>query len=203
MPKLNDTELVVLAAAAKRDNGSILPLPKRLKLAEDATTRVLGSLVKKKLAAELPATRDTAVWRDSKDGEPIMLAGTKAGLRAIGIEPSGDGKAGEVTDKKSQQRPAKEPTLTQSRKRSRAHKEQGKRDSPSTETRADTKQAQIINLLRRSKGASIEQMMEATGWQAHSVRGVMSGTLKKKLGLGIASEKTENRGRIYRIVDRD
>ena len=75
-------------------------------------------------------------------------------------------------------------------------------DSPPTDPRPDTKQAQIINLLRRSKGSAIAQMMEATGWQAHSVRGVMSGALKKKRGLKIVSEKTEGRGRVYRIVDR-
>jgi hypothetical protein len=199
MLRLNDAQLVILAAAARRDNGSILPVPKRLKLDEEATTQILGGLVKKKLAAELPATRDTAVWRDGKDGERMMLAVTEAGLRAIGIASDGDGNAGEVTDKKSQQQPT---TSTQSGKRRRARKEQGKMDSPPTDPRPDTKQAQIINLLRRSKGSAIAQMMEATGWQAHSVRGVISGALKKKLGLKIVSEKTENRGRVYRIVDR-
>ena len=44
-------------------------------------------------------------------------------------------------------------------------------------------------------------MAKATGWESHSVRGVMSGALKKKLGLTIASEKVEGRGRIYRIAD--
>ena len=61
------------------------------------------------------------------------------------------------------------------------------------------KLGQLIDLLRADGGATIEEMMAATGWQAHSVRGAMSGALKKKLGLAIASEKTEA-GRIYRIV---
>ena len=65
--------------------------------------------------------------------------------------------------------------------------------------RSDSKQAKVIGLLRRPQGASIEEMMKVTGWQAHSVRGVMSGALKKKLGLTIASAK-EKRGRVYRIV---
>jgi hypothetical protein len=59
----------------------------------------------------------------------------------------------------------------------------------------------MIGLLRRPDGASIEEMAKATGWQSHSVRGVMSGALKK-LGFTIASEKVEGRGRIYRIADR-
>ena len=202
MPKLNDTQLVILATAAKRDDGSILPLPKRLKLDEEATTRVLGGLVKKKLAVEVPATRETSVWRDSKDGERKMLAVSKAGLRAMGIEPGADCNAEKMADEKSQQRPAKEMTSPQSGKRRRARKEQRKTDSPSTDPRPNTKQAQIINLLHRSNGATIEQMMEATGWQAHSVRGVMSGALKKKRGLKIVSEKIEGRGRVYRIASR-
>jgi hypothetical protein len=59
----------------------------------------------------------------------------------------------------------------------------------------------MIGLLRRPEGASVEEMAKATGWQSHSVRGVMSGALKKKLGLVIASEKVAGRGRIYRIAD--
>lgn len=55
----------------------------------------------------------------------------------------------------------------------------------------------MVALLRRSEGASLPELMSATGWQAHSVRGAMSGTLKKKLGLEILSEKTEA-GRLYR-----
>ena len=65
--------------------------------------------------------------------------------------------------------------------------------------RRESKQATLIKLLERSGGASIDEMTEATGWQRHSIRGMMSGVLKKRLGLSIASEK-EERGRIYRIV---
>jgi hypothetical protein len=60
----------------------------------------------------------------------------------------------------------------------------------------------IVALLRRPDGARIADLMAATGWQAHSVRGAMSGALKKKLGLTITSEKTEA-GRIYQIVTPD
>ena|SRR5208283_2912743 len=64
--------------------------------------------------------------------------------------------------------------------------------------REDSKQATMIKLLKRTGGAKIDEMSKATGWQRHSVRGMMSGVLKKRLGLSIASEK-EDRGRIYRI----
>jgi len=58
----------------------------------------------------------------------------------------------------------------------------------------------LVTLLRASGGATVEAMAVATGWQFHSVRGAMSGALKKKLGYDIASEKTDA-GRIYRIVE--
>ena len=64
-----------------------------------------------------------------------------------------------------------------------------------------TKQQIMIDLLRRPDGAGIEEITAATGWQSHTVRGAMSGALKKKLGLEITSEKTEERGRVYRIED--
>ncbi len=69
-----------------------------------------------------------------------------------------------------------------------------------TQVRRGTKQAILIELLKRPKGATIADMTAKTGWQAHSVRGAISGAFKKKLGLAVTSEPTEGRGRIYRIV---
>ena len=67
-------------------------------------------------------------------------------------------------------------------------------------TRADSKQALVIGLLNRPEGATIAQIMEATGWQQHTVRGCMAGALKKKLGLNIVSEKADGQQRTYRIA---
>jgi hypothetical protein len=58
------------------------------------------------------------------------------------------------------------------------------------------KLALIVDLLRRPEGATLEELTATTGWRANSVRGAMSGALKRKRGLGITSEKTE-RGRVY------
>ena len=55
-------------------------------------------------------------------------------------------------------------------------------------------------MLRRAEGATVDEVASATGWQPHTVRGVFSGTLKKKLGLTLASAK-EERGRVYRIAE--
>ena len=65
--------------------------------------------------------------------------------------------------------------------------------------RAGSKQAQVIDLFRRAEGATVAEVMTATGWQPHTVRGIVSGTLKKKLGLTVLSAK-EERGRVYRIA---
>ncbi len=56
-------------------------------------------------------------------------------------------------------------------------------------------------MLRAQDGATIEEIIARTGWKSHTIRGVMSGALKKKLGLEVTSEKIEDRGRCYRIAD--
>ena len=68
-----------------------------------------------------------------------------------------------------------------------------------TGSRDNTKQAGMIALLKRLEGATLAQIVEATGWQSHTVRGAMSGALKKKLGLEITSTKDDGEERIYRI----
>ena len=67
---------------------------------------------------------------------------------------------------------------------------------------AGTKLATLIGLLNRKNGATVGELQVATGWQAHSVRGAISGALKKKLGFDIASEQEDGHGRVYRIVGR-
>jgi hypothetical protein len=66
--------------------------------------------------------------------------------------------------------------------------------------RSDTKRARIIAMLRTPSGATIAAMMIATDWQQHSVRGFLAGIVRRKLGLNLVSEPTDD-GRIYRIRD--
>jgi len=63
-----------------------------------------------------------------------------------------------------------------------------------------TKLAQLEALLRRPEGATLHQISASIGWQIHSVRGAMSGTLKKKQGLTVTSDKAEEGQRVYRIA---
>ena len=54
-------------------------------------------------------------------------------------------------------------------------------------------------MLTRPEGATVPEVVEAMGWQPHTVRGAIAGALKKRLGLQISSEKVEGRGRVYRV----
>ena len=67
-------------------------------------------------------------------------------------------------------------------------------------TRANSKQAEVLDLLRRPQGSTIPAIMKATGWQQHSVRGFFAGIVRKKLGLMLQSEKLNDGDRVYRIV---
>ena len=62
-----------------------------------------------------------------------------------------------------------------------------------------THRGRCIELLKREGGATSEELMKETGWQAHSVRGFLSGTLKKKMGLTVTSAKGENGERSYSV----
>lgn len=67
-------------------------------------------------------------------------------------------------------------------------------------TRANSKQASVIELLQRPEGATIQQISDATDWRAHTIRGLFAGTFKKKLGLNLTSDKTEGGARVYRLT---
>ncbi len=193
MPKLTDTQLVILSAAARRQNGTVLPLPRSLKVNKAAAATLLKSLLKKGLVAERPATADEAHWRDTRDGGRMALVITDTGLQAIGVD------ADEKTSKES---PSTKPKPRQRSRRAERKLSGAKpkdRTSPPA-VRPGTKQALMIDLLKRKKGATLEEIVEATGWQPHSVRGAISGTLKKKLGLAVTSERVGDGSRVYRIA---
>jgi hypothetical protein len=79
--------------------------------------------------------------------------------------------------------------------------QKGKGKAAAAGKRSGTKQEQLIGMLSRKEGATIAEIVKAFGWQPHTVRGALSGALKKKLGLKVGSEKEEGRGRVYRIAD--
>jgi hypothetical protein len=117
-----------------------------------------------------------AKWIEACATEPNAFVITPLGLQVIGHAPDRE------PDREPDRAPSHEPTAE------RTHRE-------------GTKQAALISLLKQPAGATLTQMVQATGWQSHTVRGAMAGALKKKLGLEITSEKQAGAERIYRITN--
>lgn len=184
MPKLTDTQFVILSAASKRSSGAILPLSKTLKASKGGTASSLKSLIKRGLIVDRPVAGNAAPRREAEDGAHLSLVITDAGLMAIGIDPVEAHADAEPAVQV--RRAAKKATPT----------EPGRQDKKQT----INKQTLLLDLLHRPYGASITELGAALGWQAHSVRGVIAGMVKKKLGLQVTSEKTDGRGRVYHIA---
>ena len=94
-------------------------------------------------------------------------------------------------------------TTTRSASRKSSKFKSRKRPAPASSkpaARPATKHARIIAMLRTPTGATIASIVTATEWQQHSVRGFLAGVVRKKLGLNLVSEPTDN-GRVYRIKD--
>ena len=100
--------------------------------------------------------------------------------------------------------PAK-PKSNKKGKAPKAAKQAAKAPKKATKPKAEgvregSKTATVLALIQRAKGATLAEIMDATSWQAHSVRGFVSGTLGKKMGLTVNSEKREDGTRVYSIA---
>lgn len=179
MTKLSETQSLILSAAAQRMGNLALPLPKSLVGA--AARMAVGKMIERGWLEEIQANprRGDPLWRETGDGKGNTLIATDAGLLVIGIEPV--------------------VVQTMAALRERGNEEPLPASNLRT-PRAGTKQAMLIEMLRRPGGATLEEITAATGWQAHTARGAMSGALGRKLGLVITSEKDDVRGRVYRIA---
>lgn len=176
MRRLTETQSIILSAGAQRAGNIAMPLPKGLHGA--AAKKVVTMMIARGWLDEVDADirKGEPVWRETGDGHGTTLMVTGAGLEAIGFEP----------------------VVVKAMAAIRTHATQPLKPKPPT-LRAGTKQAMLIAMLQRPEGASIAEIIAATGWQAHTVRGAISGALGKKLGLVVTSAKEEGRGRVYRI----
>ncbi len=206
--KRSDTQLMILSAASQRqDQAAVLPA----NLEGSAANKVIDKLVKEGLLQELPAKDEMPVWRRGDDNRPYALQITKTGLKAIAVDAPA-----ESTDKVDANcaagvelvvQPARSKSPT---KRQRvAHKPDANKKAstaaklkmtkkPGSKDAAQSKQDNVLALLRRPEGASLDALVKATGWQQHSVRGFLAGTVRKKLKLPLVSEKIDGI-RTYRI----
>jgi hypothetical protein len=201
MPKLSDTQLVILNAACQRDDRMVLPLPKRMggEKPNLAAGNSIKSMLKHGLVEEVDAELGDPVWHETGDGHGVTLVATGAALAALGIDTRAEmsGTVEPAKPAKKSRAAAKKPQKKQT-KSTKGRKSQAKKKAPRA-ARTDSKQAQLIAMLKRAKGASIDEIVEAFDWQPHTVRGAIAGALKKKLGLDVTSEKDEKRGRVYSL----
>ena len=175
MPQLSDSQLVVLTAACQRPDRCVFPVTAKLK--GNAAGNVLKSLLNKGLIKEVRAKRDDTVWRHDEERGRITLVTTKAAFAALGIDA-------QETPAEDETESAPNDTEDAEPKAQRKVKSRASRIA-ATRSRDGSKQAKLIAMLRRAKGATIDEIVEALGWQPHTVRGAIAGALKKKLGLDV------------------
>ncbi len=178
MTKLTDIQLILLTAASQRQDGSLLPPPESIGAAGKRIRASFAALLKHGLAAETDVTSEAQCWRKEED-RFVGLRITDAGRHAIGLEPGNGetavGPAQEESVPTNDAVPVSAPIA-----------------------RAGTKQALVIDLLKRDTGASITELAEATGWLPHTTRAALTGLRKR--GCTILSEKEAGASR-YRILE--
>ncbi len=158
MTKLNDTQLVLLTTASQREDGSILPFPETLTSKPAQIRRALQGLLKQNLVTETEVQAPAASWRQEEDRHVGAII-NDAGRAAIGV-----GKGTPVPETASQTKP--EPPKP-------------------TEVRSGTKQSLLLDLIRRDEGASIDEIVERTGWLTHTARAAITGLRKRGHDIGL------------------
>ena len=175
MTKLTETQTTILTAGAQRPDNIALPLPKGL--AGAAAKMAVTKMIERGWLQEVDANlrRGEPLWRETGDGHGTTLVVTDAGLLVIGIEPVVAKTVVAIGKHATEALAPKVPVI-----------------------REGTKQATLIAMLRRPEGATIEEIMAETQWRSHTIRGAISGVLKKKLGLAVAAGKVDGRGTVYK-----
>jgi hypothetical protein len=201
---ISDTQLLILSAASQRtDHAATLPA----NLKGSAAKKVIDRLLKQKLLQELRAKDDMPIWRRGNDSRSYTLRITKAGLKAIEVEDVADTPDNRATGSRDEVATANKPAETKSSERpGRAKRSSSKKAAaPSAKATSsgrpnpDSKQDRVVALLQQPRGATLDVLVNVTGWQKHSVRGFLAGTVRKKLRLPLISEKIDGI-RTYRIA---
>jgi Protein of unknown function (DUF3489) len=202
---LSDTQFSILSAASQRpDHAATLPATLR----GSAAKKVIDRLLKQKLLQELGAKDDMPAWRRGDDNKPYTLRITKAGLKAIEVEDVAEAPDNKATAGRDKIAAANTLAETNSGERpGRTKRPSAKKTAapPVKATKAssggrnpNSKQSQNVTLLKQRGGATLDVLVKTTGWQKHSVRGFLAGTVRKKLKLPLISEVIDGI-RTYRI----
>jgi hypothetical protein len=187
MAKLTDTQLIVLSKAAERDDG-IAVVPSKINKA--AASKVGSSLVARKLMREVRSKPGMPIWRQVEDGRSISLMITQAGRDAIGVD-----------DRVAEEAPVafKATTVKGAAPSKKPSRENSARQSATVDApRAGSKQALVIGMLSNKGGATLDMLVEATGWLPHTTRAALTGLRKRGFTIERSSEKGAES--VYRIV---
>jgi hypothetical protein len=179
---LTDTQLVLLSSASRRED-HLVTLPPKLK--GGAAKKVVEKLLGLGLVNEVSVRRDQPAWRMDENDRSIGLKITRAGLKALGIEP-------QANEADGAEAAAKKPLHKLAGKR-RARAATASDEGP----RAGSKQALLISLLSRAKGATLDDLVEATGWLPHTTRAALTGLRKK--GRELSRSKNASGQTVYLI----
>lgn len=196
MSKFTETQLALLSGAAQRDD-SVVVMPDHLK--GSAAAKVAKVLLGKGLIEEVLAKRGMPTWRrDEKEGQSYALVITGGGRAAINREAEAEEDGSDKipdrpTAAPARKRPSKSP-------RARGGRSAGKtpRKKSAEAPRDGTKQALLIKMLQRSKGATLDDLTKATDWLPHTTRAALTGLRKR--GYRIERERDGDKKAVYRIV---
>ena len=169
-----------------------------------------------KLAATWPANRLVDIWNSLPGATPVKKfkdRGTAVARIWKAIQSLTLVASEEMTDRATRvadpadtatpdapQTPEVAPTSAPAKVKATRSKKLPKPATPAKSARGVSKASAILDLLKRKHGATLNELMDATGWQAHSVRGFLSGTLRKKMGLNVESTKGEDGQRSYSVI---
>ena len=192
----NDTQLVLLSAASQRDDHCLVP-PAGSK--RPHAQRAVAKLLEAGLVKEIKAKAGAPIWRrDGETRQAYALKLTAAGAKAIAIEETtpSEGEAERRSDHSIvavdfMPEPGSDPAAAIDKPDS------GVAASP-TSPRGGTKIAQVIELLQRSDGATLAELVAATGWLPHTTRAALTGLRKRGYAVGI-DRADKARGSVYRI----
>jgi hypothetical protein len=160
MPRLSTAQRLVLTTAAERADGAVLPPPEALTVRGRARHLMLQGLIKRGLIAERPA----------REGEPVFAQSDQD--RDLALEITTDGRV-LIADRAAVEAAAQPGQAATAKAEPKA--------APAI--RPGTKQALLLELLRRQGGATIAEIQDATGWQPHSARAALTGLRKKRLAV--------------------
>jgi hypothetical protein len=191
--KLTDTQRLLLSAAASRDD-RCLAIPKTLK--GGAARKIVAKLVDAGLAREIVAKSRLPVWRrEEETGRAYAVKMTVAGVKAVANENPAAGVDEAVPSSPSRSKPAAITVEGDDSDRTEMRNASGETSAP----RAGTKIADVVNLIHRDGGATLEELVAMTGWLPHTARAALTGLRKRGFAVSIdRSDKT--RGGAYCIV---